>query len=188
MSDIIKFPHPVSGCRTEYGSGKSRLIVDACQLSADLYEVITMRPHGEEIELVRVATEGEARAVYAQMVDRYASVAEAVPMSPAMLRLVAALKAAADAGRAALTGEDGGACNFDSPALSLSHMTEKQVSACAKAAGTTVFVWRLYGQRLWVFKVPGSGPQGNDRTRQAEAMTASLAAAGYDALTYSQMD
>ena len=104
------------------------------------------------------------------------------------LRLVAALKAAADAGRAALTGEDGGACNFDSPALSLPHMTEKQVSACAKAAGTTVFVWRLYGQRLWVFNVPVSGPQGNDRTRQAEAMTASLAAAGYDALTYSQMD
>ena len=51
MSDIIKFPHPVSGCRTEYCSGKSRLIVDACQLSADLYEVITMRPRGEEVEL-----------------------------------------------------------------------------------------------------------------------------------------
>ena len=187
MSDIIKFPHPVSGCRTEYGSGKSRLIVDACQISADLYEVITMRPHGEEIELMRVATEEEARAVYAQMADRYAHVAETA-MTPAMLRLVAALKAAADAGRAALTGEDGGACNFDSPALSLPHMTEKQVSACAKAAGTTVFVWRLYGQRLWVFNVPVSGPQGNDRTRQADAMTASLAAAGYDALTYSQMD
>ena len=108
-----------------------------------------MRPRGEEVELVRVATE---------------------------------------AGRAALTGEDGGACNFDSPALSLPHMTEKQVSACAKAAGTTVFVWRLYSQRLWVFNVPVAGPQGNDRTRQAEAMTASLAAAGYDALTYSQMD
>lgn len=187
MSDIIKFPHPVSGCRTEYGSGKSRLIVDACQISADLYEVITMRPHGEEIELVRVATEEEARAVYAQMTDRYAHVAETA-MTPAMLRLVAALKAAADAGRAALTGEDGGACNFDSPALSLPHMTEKQVSACAKAAGTTVFVWRLYSQRLWVFNVPVAGPQGNDRTRQAEAMTASLSAAGYDALTYSQMD
>ena len=186
MSDIIKFPHSVSGCRTEYGSGKSRLIVDACQLSDDLYEVITMRPRGEEVELVRVATEAEARAVYAQMVDRYASVAEAVPMSPAMLRLVAALISAAEAGRAALTGEDGGACNFDSPALSLPHMTEKQVSACAKAAGTTVFVWRLYS--LWVFNVPVAGPQGNDRTRQAEAMTASLAAAGYDALTYSQMD
>mgnify|MGYP000762667757 FL=1 len=188
MSDIIKFPHPVSGCRTEYGSGKSRLIVDACQLSADLYEVITMRPRGEEVELVRVATEAEARAVYAQMVDRYASVAEAVPMSPAMLRLVAALKSAAEAGRAALTGEDGGASNFDAPAVSLPRMTEKQVKACAKAAGTTVFVWRLYSQRLWVFNVPVAGPQGNDRTRQAEAMTASLAAAGYDALTYSQMD
>lgn len=187
MSDIIKFPHPVSGCRTEYGSGKSRLIVDACQISADLYEVITMRPHGEEIELVRVATEEEARAVYAQMADRYAHVAETA-MTPAMLRLVAALKAAADAGRAALTGEDGGACNFDSPALSLPHMTEKQVSACAKAAGTTVFVWRLYSQRLWVFNVPVAGPQGNDRTRQAEAMTASLATAGYNAITYSQLD
>ena len=188
MSDIIKFPHPVSGCRTEYGSGKTRLIVDACQLSDDLYEVITMRPRGEEVELVRVATEAEARAVYAQMVDRYASVAEAVPMSPAMLRLVAALKAAADAGRAALTGEAGGASNVDAPAVPLPRMTETQVKACAKAAGTTVFVWRLYSQRLWVFNVPVAGPQGNDRTRQAEAMTASLAAAGYDALTYSQMD
>lgn len=188
MSDIVKFPHPVSGCRKEYGGGKNRLIVDACQLSADLYEVITMRPGGEEIELVRVASEGEARAVYAQMVDRYAHIAEAVPMTPAMLRLVAALKTAADAGRAALTGEDGGACNFDAPALSLPRMTEKQVNACAKAAGTNVFVWRLYKQRLWVFGVPVPGPQGNDRTRQAEAMTASLAAAGYDAITYSQMD
>ena len=67
-------------------------------------------------------------------------------------------------------------------------MTEKQVNACAKAAGTNVFVWRLYKQRLWVFGVPVPGPQGNDRTRQAEAMTANLAAAGYDAITYSQMD
>ena len=55
MPDIVKFPHPVNGCRREYGKGKSRLIVDACQLSADLYEVITMRPGGEEIELVRSA-------------------------------------------------------------------------------------------------------------------------------------
>ena len=178
MSDFAQFPRPVKGCRTEYGSGKTRLIVDACQLSDDLYEVITMRPRGE----------GEARAVYAQMVDRYASVAEAVPMSPAMLRLVAALKSAAEAGRAALTGEDGGASNFDAPAVSLPRMTEKQVKACAKAADTTVFAWRLFKRRLWVFGVPVYGPQGNDRTRQAEAMTASLAAAGYDALTYSQMD
>jgi hypothetical protein len=187
MSDFAQFPRPVKGCRAEYGSGKTRLIVDACQLSDDLYEVITMRPRGEEVELVRVATEAEARAVYAQMADRYAHVAETA-MTPAMLRLVAALKSAAEAGRAALTGEDGGACNFDSPALSLPHMTEKQVKACAKAAGTTVFVWRLYSQRLLGFNVPVAGPQGNDRTRQAEAMTASLAAAGYDALTYSQMD
>lgn len=188
MKDYYKIPVHVEGCRTEYGSGKHRLIIDACQLADDLYEVIAMRPDGEAVELVRVATEAEARAVYAQMVDRYASIAEAVPMSPAMLRLVAALKSAAEAGRAALTGEDGGASNFDAPAVSLPRMTEKQVKACAKAADTTVFAWRLFKQRLWVFGVPVYGPQGNDRTRQAEAMTASLAAAGYDALTYSQMD
>lgn len=182
------YSHPVKGCRTEYGTGKNRLVIDACQLDDETYEIITMRPHGEEIELVRVASEGEARAVYAQMVDRYAHIAEAVPMTPAMLHLVAALKAAAEAGRAAVTGEDGGACNFDSPAVALHRMTEKQVNACAKAAGTTVFPWRLYGQRLWVFNVPIAGPQGNDRTRQAEAMTASLVAAGYDAITYSQLD
>lgn len=44
MSDFAQFPRPVKGCRAEYGSGKTRLIVDACQLSDDLYEVITMRP------------------------------------------------------------------------------------------------------------------------------------------------
>lgn len=114
MSDFAQFPRPVKGCRAEYGSGKTRLIVDVCQLSDDLYEVITMRPRGEEIELARVPTEAEARAVYAQMVDRYASVAEAVPMSPAMLRLVAALKSAAEAGRAALTGA---ALGFRRPGL-----------------------------------------------------------------------
>lgn len=188
MKDYYKIPVHVEGCRTEYGSGKHRLIIDACQLADDLYEVIAMRPDGEAVELVRVATESEARAVYAQMADRYASSAETVPMSPAMLRLVTALKSAAEAGRAALTGEDGGASNFDAPAVSLPRMTEKQVKACAKAADTTVFAWRLFKQRLWVFGVPVYGPQGNDRTRQAEAMTASLAAAGYDALTYSQMD
>ena len=68
MSDFAQFPRPVKSCRAEYGSGKTHLIVDACQLSDDLYEVITMRPRGEEVELVRVATEAEARAVYAQMV------------------------------------------------------------------------------------------------------------------------
>ena len=41
MSDFAQFPRPVKGCRAEYGSGKTRLIVDACQLSDDLSEVIT---------------------------------------------------------------------------------------------------------------------------------------------------
>ena len=64
MSDIIKFPHPVSGCRTEYGSGKSRLIVDACQLSADLYEVITMpAPRGGDRACARGDRGGGARGV-----------------------------------------------------------------------------------------------------------------------------
>jgi hypothetical protein len=187
MKDYYKIPVHVKGCRTEYGSGKHRLIIDACQLADDLYEVITMRPGGEAVELVRVTTEIEARSVYDQMADRYASSAEAVPMSPAMLRLVAALKSAAEAGCAALTGDDGGINNFDAPAVYLPRMTEEQVKACAKAADMTVSAWRPVKKRIWVFNVP-FGAQGLDRTRQAIAMTASLSAAGYDALTYYQMD
>jgi hypothetical protein len=49
MKDYYKIPVHVEGCRTEYGSGKHRLIIDACQLSPDLYEVIAMRPTGAEI-------------------------------------------------------------------------------------------------------------------------------------------
>ena len=49
MSDFAQFPRPVKGCRAEYGSGKTRLIVDACQLSDDLYEVITMRPRASSV-------------------------------------------------------------------------------------------------------------------------------------------
>lgn len=71
MKDYYKIPVHVEGCRTEYGSGKHRLIIDACQLSPDLFEIIAMRPTGAEIELKRFLTESEARADYARMVEQY---------------------------------------------------------------------------------------------------------------------
>lgn len=73
MKDYFKVPLHVVGCRTEYGKGKHRLIIDACQLSPDLYEVIAMRTTGAEIELNRFATEAEARADYARMIEQYKS-------------------------------------------------------------------------------------------------------------------
>ena len=71
MKDYYKIPVHVEGCRTEYGSGKHRLLIDACQLAPDLYEVIAMRPTGAEIELRRFLTVSEARADYARMVEQY---------------------------------------------------------------------------------------------------------------------
>lgn len=47
--------------------------------------------------------------------------------------------------------------------------------------------WQLGSSRLWVF-VPNSSAQANARSRNAEAMTRALAAMGYDAVDYSQMD
>lgn len=181
---------PRSICRAEYGRGKNRLIVSVAQLAPHSYEVITMRPDGTELELVHLASEPDARAVYAQMQQRFGPVAERASETPAMRRLIDALLRAADAARIAANadgGEDGGTCNFDSPALELPRWREADIRYCAKTAGTTVFTWHIGGKRLWVFGVPLGG-QANRRSRQAEAMTRSLADAGYDACEYCQMD
>ena len=181
---------PRSICRADYGRGKNRLIVSAAQLAPGLYEVATLRPSGAELELVRTASEPEARAVYAQMQQRFGPVAEKASETPAMRQLIAALIRAADAARIAADadgGEDGGTCNFDSPALELPRWREADIQYCARRAGTSAFSWRIFGKRLWVFGVPLGG-QGNRRSRQAEAMVQSLTADGFTACEYCQMD
>ena len=181
---------PRSICRAEYGRGKNRILVSAAQLAQSVYEVAALRPNGDELELVRVSSALEARAVFAQMQQRFGPVAERASETPAMRRLIAALLRATDAARLAAAengGEDGGTCNFDAPALELPRWREADIQYCARAAGTTAFAWRIFGKRLWVFGVPLGG-QGNRRSRQAEAIVESLAADGFNACEYCQMD
>ena len=83
--------------------------------------------------------------------------------------------------------DDGGTCNFDSPAVALPRWNEKLVNAAAKAAGTSCFKWKCYGATRYVFSIPGVG-QGYTRTKSAESAAQLLQSLGYDAHVYYQMD
>ena len=176
--------------RSEYGKGKNRLICSVAEVEPGKFEAITMRPHGDELEIFQSRNEQDAVAVYWQMVERYGKAADLASLTPQMRELVAALDQAAQEAHAAreANDEDGGTCNFDAPALDLPGWRPQDVELVARAAGTTVFAWRLYKTRRWVFGVPHPCGQGNLRSRMAEAMTRSLAANGYAATEYCQMD
>ena len=111
------------------------------------------------------------------------------PLSGKYAKLRDDLRAALEAGRNAEreNPEDGGTCNFDSVALSLPRWQAAKVEQAAKEAGTSCFSWDLFGGRRWVFG-PDTRAQGNARTRNAEAMTRTLAGMGYQAMDYCQMD
>lgn len=145
------------------------IVIDAAALSPGKFEIMAMRPDGREIECQTAYTLAEAEAVYAALRD--------------------ALREALRVGRAAEDAdpEDGGTCNFDSAALHLPRWNAALVRRAAQEAGTSCHSWQLGSSRLWVF-VPNSSAQANARSRNAEAMTRALAAMGYDAVDYSQMD
>lgn len=104
-------------------------------------------------------------------------------------RLTEALRRAITAAQLAVaeSREDGGTCNFDAPALLLPGCTEKRVEEAAKKAGCGCFKWNLYGTKYFVFPLRVGG-QGNSRTLAAETAKESLAADGYHASVYYQMD
>ena len=97
------------------------------------------------------------------------------------------LIAALAAGKAAETGEDGGTCNNDSPAIELPRWNVTLVQQAAREAGSAAFEWKLYRNKLFVFR-PHTAAQGNDRSRNAETATAYLKSIGYHAMDYCQMD
>jgi len=106
--------------------------------------------------------------------------------------LTQAFREAAAAALAADPGEglenDGGTCNFDTPAISLPGMREKAVQACAEAAGITASAFDWLGGRRWFFvHVPTFG-QANRRTRMAEAACRRLKELGLNAVMYCQAD
>lgn len=104
-------------------------------------------------------------------------------------RLTEALRRAITAAELAVAEnpEDGGTCNFDSPALLLPRWNEKRVEEAAKKAGCGCFKWDCCGTGYFVFPIRVGG-QGNSRTLAAETAKDSLAAEGYHASVYYQMD
>lgn len=99
--------------------------------------------------------------------------------------LETAIMNASKAAEAYAYTEDGGTCNFDSPAI--------RVKATARQMAMLDFSVTKWGRRLpdgstwYVINMPLSG-QGNRRSRMAEAAADSLRAQGYEACVCYQMD
>ncbi|HEV3256591.1 MAG TPA: hypothetical protein VG013_06920 [Gemmataceae bacterium] len=104
--------------------------------------------------------------------------------------LVRAFREAAAAALAADPGQDddGGTCNFDTPAVQLPRVPEKLVEECAAEAGITASAFHWFGGRRWFFVYVPTHGQANRRTIMAEAGCRCLKASGLDAMMYMQAD
>lgn len=172
-------------------SGK-RIIIDASELSPNHYEIMAIRPDGEELDVATASDYDNAKWHYEGMMEHFLGTKDGKPLPPltgkyAKLRddLIVALAA----GRAAeaKAPEDGGTCNLDAASLHLPHWKGAMVERAAKEAGTWCSEWSLFGQKRYVFH-PATSAQGNARMYNAQAMTQKLKELGYDAFDYSQMD
>lgn len=167
-----------------------QIVIDAAEIVPGKFEIMTMKPSGEEIECKIAYSPEEAAAVYHDMYKRYVeALPEVKPLTGKYAKLRDDLKAALVAGMAAEAneGNDGGTCNFDSPAIALPRWNSELVQRAAKEAGSSCYKWDSFGEKFWVV-VPRTGAQGFARTANAEAMTKALQMAGYRATTYYQMD
>lgn len=114
------------------------------------------------------------------------SEAVAENLMPTHEELVAALRAANDAAKAARGTVDGGTCNMDTPVL-FTRRREAFVAKAAAEAGVIVRKGSWMGRVCYFVQVEYEG-QGDMRTRMVEAATKALKAAGLAAQTYYQMD
>ena len=166
---------------------KNKRVIDMCQIieytpgPAATYKITYSNGNGEALDSYQTKDWQDARSAYARMVRAYC------PES--WKALIVDLKAAKLVAESA-TGDDGGTCNFDSPALVIPEgMTYQQVAACCKAACVTCFDWRPFkkGEKLAVIGCAGIG-QGNRRTAGAEAACKYLESKGWKCGMYYQMD
>lgn len=115
--------------------------------------------------------------------------------------LARALKRAAIASAAHIEDEDGGTCNFDSPALDFAACGISRANAerVIKAVGLSCFDWRPYkgyrGEDGKIVKAPTylviggfTSGQGDRRTSMAEAFCERMNAEGFRTQMYYQMD
>jgi hypothetical protein len=167
-------------------SYKGRALIISTVELFDCFETIAMRTDGTEVECSHSECEDAAILEHKRMRNKYAAPA---PLSGKYAKLRDDIKTALAIGRAAedANPEDGGTCNFDSPALYLPRWNGRLVAQAAKEAGSGAFEWKGYGGRRYVLR-PDSFAQANARSRNAEAAAKALSALGYDCMMYYQMD
>ncbi len=170
----------------KYHFEDAKVIIDIAEFFSK-FEVMKLRKRdGEELKSYTTSDFDVAENVYNQMVKEHTETVK--PLSGKYAKLRDDLKAALVAAKeAAENVDDGGTCNCDAAALFLPRWNESLVEQAAKEAGTSVFSWRIFGGRRFVFNPYVQG-QARKREHAAEAMTASLAAAGYSAFCYQQAD
>lgn len=94
---------------------------------------------------------------------------------------------------------DGGSCNFDTPAFRVERMQEATIQEAARLAGVRVEPFNWFGGRRWFWLMVTLRGQGNRRSKMMEAAQRVLNAAapeagrtgihpGFRACGYYQMD
>lgn len=161
-------------------------VLDASELFPGEFETMLLYPgSGEEITSAKASTEAQAICDFDRIRKEYAG----PELTGKYAKLSKALKAAREAGKRAAEalGNDGGACNFDAPALYLPRWNQQQVKAAAEAAGVGCFKWQFMGGGVYVFPLR-LGYQGNANTAAAEEALDCLIDAGYNGRTYYEID
>lgn len=166
----------------ENSTGK-RILIDAAKVGGE-YEIMVMyTADGAEIESAYTKDAEEACRIHNDFVAKYKIEEKLTGKYQKLFEDV--LAAMAEAERVATENpEDGGTCNFDSPAVYLPKFNKKIVEKVFEKAGTFSFEW---GKNTFVFGTR-TGGQANRRTRAAEAAYEVMKSRGYDATVYYQMD
>lgn len=159
--------------------------LSAVQFSDGLYEVMLLLNDDEGEEITSCQCHDVEETLYA--FDEIRARHHVPELTGKYKKLAEDLRNALAYGRANQGTDDGGSSNFDAPAVSLPGWDKALVEAAAKTAGTMCFEWQLGRSTSYLFSIPGVG-QGYTRTKAAEAMSGYMAAQGYDAGMYYQMD
>lgn len=172
------------------GHKMANITIDTC-IMGSRFETMVLR-NSLDIECEYANTIEEAEKQYNDLFEQYTVRNKPTkpiekPLTGKYKKLSKDLKTALIEAKRADTGEDGGTCNFDAPAIIAPRWREDKVIQAAKEAGTTAFKWDWFGQTKYVFGVP-TNAQGNRRTRVAGAMNYALMNLGYETLLYCAMD
>ena len=177
----------------EIKSKGRRLIVSTVEIWPGKFETLVMYAcNYADIDGRRANNEADARRNHAELIRKYKDAPKDKPMEKPLtgkyLKLAEDLKRVhTEAVEACKNLDDNGTCNCDAPALLLPHWNARMIEQAAKYAGVGCFAWKLYGSKHYVF-CPRIAGQAYRREKCAEYMTDALKNAGYDAITYCQMD